>query len=94
MIRFYLLAVHVLPDNGASHAPLDGPFHLADTGAGIYNGLWLKSAFQCKDIDGYDQHSRNDKPLQDRIEVISKWNHCMEEAHADSFSERTSEKQK
>ncbi len=32
----------------------DGPIHLADTGAGIYNGRYPKSTFMCKDIDEFE----------------------------------------
>lgn len=98
-----------------------GPIHLADTGAGIYNGEWAKSAYQARDIDEYDElyksymtaglehpqligfgwcgyyetashrsglvDSRNDDPLADRIEVISKWNNWMETEYLKKYQE-------
>jgi hypothetical protein len=33
----------------------DGPIHLADTGAGIYNGSYPKSTFMCKDIEEFEE---------------------------------------
>lgn len=33
----------------------DGPIHLADTGAGIYNGEYPKSAYMCRDLDEFDE---------------------------------------
>lgn len=32
----------------------DGPIHLADTGAGIYNGEYPKAAYMCADLDEYE----------------------------------------
>lgn len=32
----------------------DGPILLADTGAGIYNGQWSKSAYQCRNLEEYE----------------------------------------
>ncbi len=97
----------------------DGPILLADTGAGIYNGEWSKSAYQCRDLEEYDAlyqsymtagldhpqligfgwcgyyetpshrsglvDSRNDKPLDERIDVIKKWNHWMAREHTALF---------
>ena len=33
----------------------DGPIHLADTGAGIYNGQYPKSAYMCRDLEEFEQ---------------------------------------
>lgn len=97
----------------------DGPIHLADTGAGIYNGSYPKSAYLCRDLDEFEQlyrsymevglthpqligfgwcgyyetpssrsglvDSRTDEPLQERVDVMKKWNHWMEERYAASF---------
>jgi hypothetical protein len=32
----------------------DGPIHLADTGAGIYNGKYAKSAYMTRDLEAYE----------------------------------------
>ena len=32
----------------------DGPIHLADTGAGIYNGTFPKAAYMCADLEEYE----------------------------------------
>lgn len=33
----------------------DGPIHIADTGAGVYNGKWPKATFMCKNIDEFGE---------------------------------------
>lgn len=32
----------------------DGPIHLADTGAGIYNGAWPKATYLCRDLAEFE----------------------------------------
>ena len=86
----------------------DGPIHLADTGAGIYNGDYPKSAYMTRDLAEYEAlyrshmqaglahpqiigmgwcgyyetpshrsgivDARDDEPLTERIEVMTRWN--------------------
>lgn len=37
----------------------DGPIHLADTGAGIYNGKYPKSTWQCANLEEFDELYRS-----------------------------------
>jgi hypothetical protein len=95
----------------------DGPIHLADTGAGVFQAPYPKAAYTCADLDEFERvyrgllelgiehpqiigmgwcgyyetpssrsglvDSRDDEPLQERVEVVQRWNAWQDEALAE-----------